>query len=531
MEAKSLVISTLIGLLVVCGISVQARSVSLLVPFSDVPVQLDGIWTQDEWNDSIMIDFQSADGEGSVYVSAKYYAPTSMLYVAYVTFDETYSPDDAFSLRLDLNHDGGGAPRSDDYLFSVTRDLHFWAYRGTGTDWVSELYPRPCYANLYNWSTGWSAEMEIPMDIADHQILGVAFRQVDFYGAGSSDWVASDYPVGIDRNVPDAWADAVFEKKTSLISMSLSPSTITFGESSVFAATMSPPASSGTISLQKSNDGIVWTTFAFGTPSAGGTLLSGSRMEQGRSQIRAKWTGDFVYRNSTSPAYVLTVEKASSTITASIASSEVPRGQSVLVTGQVSPGLSTGTVEVQVSEDGTSWRNISSVVPSNGAYSLLWTPPARRRFYLKASWSGDENHEGSVSATLTLDVGKEEARTTMQQASTDINATEAEGFWSGEAKRLLDEAKTEYSNATVAFNQYDYESATTHAQNAIALTEQAREAESSFRNMIMLGGGILIVVGAGLGYFMLKRSRVGQNRLGLLVHRFSTCLHSCDCHD
>jgi hypothetical protein len=512
MDTKSLVISSLIGLLVVCGISVQARGTSFVVPFSDIPVKLDGIWTQDEWNDSLRIDFQSADGKSSVYVCVKYYPKTSTLYVAYVTFDETYSPDDAFSFRLDMNHDGGGAPRSDDYLFSATRDLHFWISRGTGTDWEGELYPRPCYAGRYSWSTGWSAEMEIPVDIEDRQVLGIAFRQVDFYGTGSSDWVASDYPVGIDRNVPDAWADAVFEQKTSSISLSLSPSTITFGDSSVFAATVSTPRSSGTTSLQKSNDGIVWATFAFGTPSAGRFSSSWKPDRAGAIQIRAIWTGDLVYRNSTSPTYVLTVEKVLSNITASTDSSEVPRNQSVLVTGQISPRISTGTVEVQVSEDGTSWRNISSVVPSSGAYSLLWTPPAGRRFYLRASWSGDENHEGSVSETLALEVGKEEARTTMQQASTDIDAAEAEGFWSGEAKRLLGEAETEYSNATVAFNQYDYESATTYAQNAIALTGQAREAESSFRNMIMLGGGILVVVGAGLGYFMLKRRRVGSSQ-------------------
>jgi len=504
MDTKSLLISPLIGLLVICGIYVQAHNASLVVPFSDIPVELDGIWTQDDWNDSIRIDFQSADGKGSVYVCAKYYAPTSTLYVAYVAFDETYSPNDAFSFRLDMNHDGGGAPRSDDFLFSVTRDLHFWVSRGTGTDWEGELYPRPCYANLYNWSTGWSAETEIPMNITDHQVLGVAFRQVDFYGADISDWVASDYPAGIDRNVPDAWADAVFEKKASSISLSLSPSRITFGEGSVFAASISTPASSGTISLQKSNDGIVWTTFAFGTPSAGRFSSSWKPDGAGAIQVRAVWTGDLVYRNSTSPTYVLTIEKASSTITVSIASSEVPIGQSVLVTGQVSPGLSTGTVEVQESEDGTSWKNISSVVPSSGAFSVLWTPPAGRRFYLRASWSGDENHEGSVSATLTLDVGKEEARTSVQQASTDINAAEAEGFWSGEAKQLLEEATTEYSNATVAFNQYDYESATTHAQNAIALTGQAHEAESSFRNMIILGGGILVAVGI-LAYVVWRR--------------------------
>lgn len=508
MNTKSLVISSLIGLLVICGISVQARGTSLVVPFSDIPVKLDGIWTQDEWNDSWRTDFQSADGKGSVYVCVKYYAKTSTLYVAYVTSDGTYSPDDVFSFRLDMNHDGGGAPRSDDYLFSVTRDLHFWVSRGTGTDWEGKLYPRPCYAGRYSWSTGWSAEMEIPVDIADRQVLGVTFRQVDTYGAGSSDWIASDYPAGIDRNVPDAWADAVFEKKASSISVSLSPSKVTFGEGSVFAASMSPPASSGTISLQKSNDGIVWTTFAFGTPSAGRFSSSWKPDGAGAIQIRALWTGDPIYRNSTSPTVILTVEKASSSITASVSPSEIPKGQSVLVTGQVSPGLSTGSVEVQSSEDGTSWEPLSSAVPSSGVYSASWTPSVARRLYLRALWSGDENHVGSVSATLTLDVGEEEARASMQQASSGIDAAKAEGFWSGEAKQLLDRATAEYSNATTIFNQYNYESAMTHAQNAIALTEQAREAESSFKNMIMVGGGVVVVVGAGLGYFLIKRRRV-----------------------
>jgi hypothetical protein len=511
MNTKSLLISSLVCSLVACGTLVHARGVPIVVRFSDIPVQLDGVWTQEEWNDSSLTDFQSADGVGSVTMCLKYYAPTSTLYVAYVAFDETYSPDDLFSLRLDLNHDGGSAPKPDDYLFSVTRGLSFWVYRGTGTDWQPELYPKPCYANLYEWATGWSAEMEIPMNITDRQALGVAFRQVDFYGAGSSDWAASDYPAGIDRDVPDEWADAVFEKKTSSISMSLSPSELTYGETSVFGASMSTPRSSGTISLQRSDDGIVWTTFAFGTPLAGRYSSSWKPHGAGAIQIRAVWTGDLVYRNSTSPTYVLMVEKASSNITASITSSGVARGQGVLVTGQVSPRLSTGTVEVQDSEDGTSWKSISSIAPSQGAYSLLWTPPAGRRFYLRASWSGDGNHEGSVSTTLTLDVGKEDARTSMQQASTDINAAEAEGFWSGEAKRLLDEAKTDYSNATLAFNQYDYKSAATHAQDAIALTGQAREAESSFRSMIMLGGGVLIMVGAGLWYFVLRRRRM---RLG-----------------
>jgi hypothetical protein len=118
MNTKSLVISPLIALLVICGISVRAHNTSLVVPFSDIPVELDGFWTQDEWNDSTMISFQSADGVGSVYVCVKYYAPTSTLYVAYVTFDETYSPDDLFARAL------ATATTLDLALFD-----HEWSYR------------------------------------------------------------------------------------------------------------------------------------------------------------------------------------------------------------------------------------------------------------------------------------------------------------------------------------------------------------------------------------------------------------------
>ena len=513
MYIRPLLISSLVCSLIACGMLAQANGTTIVIPFSDIPVQLDGILTQEEWNDSVMVSFQSADGMGSAYVCLKYYAPASTLYVSFQASDETYSPDDTFSLRLDLNHDGGGAPRPDDYLFSVTRGQGFWVYRGTGTDWQGELYPEPCYANLYDWSTDWSAEMEIPMNVTDLQALGVAFRQLDFYGTGSTDWVASDYPVGIDRNVPDEWADAVFEKKTSSISMSLSPSELTHGDGSVFGASMSTPRSDGTISLQKSDDGIVWTTFAFGTPLDGRYSSSWKPDGAGKIRIRAIWTGDLVYRNSTSPTYILAVEKVLSNITASVTSSEVERGQSVLVIGQISPGLSTGTVQIQDSEDGTSWENVSSVVPSWGAYSLLWTPTVGKRFYLRASWSGDRNHEGSMSTVVTLDVGKEDAVRSMQQANVDINAAESGGFWSGEAKRLLHDAETEYSNATAAFSHYDYESAGAHAQSAITLAAQAREAESSFRDIIMIGGGALIIVGTGLWYFMLETRRLGLGRL------------------
>lgn len=199
----------------------------------------------------------------------------------------------------------------------------------------------------------------------------------------------------------------------SSITTILSATVITYGQGLTISGLVSPPVSDGTVTLQWSIDDVDWNVIDSGTPSEG--IFSGTWIPPyvGTFYIRTMWSGDLNYIGSTSTSETLTVTKASSSIACSLSLSIISYGQTVTVTGAISP-TTDGTITLEYSVDGSTWVIIASGASSNASYSSSWTPLDVETFYIRAKWDGNANFSGATSTVHTLTVNK---------ASTTLNIT------------------------------------------------------------------------------------------------------------
>jgi len=104
-------------------------------------------------------------------------------------------------------------------------------------------------------------------------------------------------------------------------------------------------------------------------------------------------------------------EKLSSTASIDVAPSSITRGESVTITGSITPERKGVTVTILYRLSGEeTWTVLDTVTTGdNSQYSHDWTPTAAGTFEIKASWNGDLNTVGDESDIKTI---------TVQEAST-----------------------------------------------------------------------------------------------------------------
>ena len=95
--------------------------------------------------------------------------------------------------------------------------------------------------------------------------------------------------------------------------------------------------------------------------------------------------------------------KASSSISISLSKNFILIGESVVISGRISPPT-TATVSIYYSYEGGSWKLLKSVVATAGSYSYEWTPEKAGVYKLKASWAGTDKYFGATSSEVTLTV-------------------------------------------------------------------------------------------------------------------------------
>jgi len=87
-----------------------------------------------------------------------------------------------------------------------------------------------------------------------------------------------------------------------------------------------------------------------------------------------------------------------SSITLSASSSLLIEGNSVVLSGLVSPASLGTVVTVYVKPDNSSWSVLGTApCGSNGRYSYEWKPKSAGLYSVRASWSGDSSHAGADS--------------------------------------------------------------------------------------------------------------------------------------
>jgi len=193
-------------------------------------------------------------------------------------------------------------------------------------------------------------------------------------------------------------------KHGSSITCSLSSTTITYEQSATVSSQLSPSFSDGTTTLQYSIDGVSWNDIDSGTPSGGYYSCSWTPPNAGGYYLRAVWSGNDNYYGSTSSVQGLTVERATTSLATTLSASSIFYGDSVTITATLSPPLNGKIVTIQFSLDGSSWYYLNSgTTNSAGEYSFEWSP-GLGEYYLRSSWTGDQNYQGSTSPSETLTV-------------------------------------------------------------------------------------------------------------------------------
>jgi 5-hydroxyisourate hydrolase-like protein (transthyretin family) len=192
----------------------------------------------------------------------------------------------------------------------------------------------------------------------------------------------------------------------SYIYLTLSPSTIRLGETITLTGYISPAHSYQSINLYYSKSGNEWfllTTVT--TDSEGYFSYPWTSDSVGTFYMKAEWSGDSDHQDATSEVCTATVSKASSSITIAVSSSSIDLGETILLSGEVSPTHSDVKVEIYVSGDGIQWSFLTSIITDvQGRYTYQWSPTSSGTYYLKACWSGDADHTGDESNISTIEV-------------------------------------------------------------------------------------------------------------------------------
>ncbi|MFQ6095826.1 MAG: Ig-like domain-containing protein, partial [Candidatus Bathyarchaeia archaeon] len=115
----------------------------------------------------------------------------------------------------------------------------------------------------------------------------------------------------------------------------------------------------------------------------------------------------FTYQHSTHSIKILLAPPPPqpSTITCQLSKTTLLKGDSVTISGAISPAVS-APVTIQVStDDGATWSDLTTVTStSDGTYSYTWTPDATGVYYVRAVWAGNEQYLGATSPTRRLTV-------------------------------------------------------------------------------------------------------------------------------
>lgn len=206
------------------------------------------------------------------------------------------------------------------------------------------------------------------------------------------------YPTSMDLSVTYSYTS---------VSVSLSVNPSQYGSSVTVTGTTSPLQSQGTFELQYSTDLSTWITFD--ATNNGSGVANWNPPSIGTFYFRGVWQtswngGSYM---ATSGTLTLSVTAGSSSIQLVLSQSTVSLGEPVTLTAYISPGSpSDGTVVLQESTDGVTWSTLTSGTPQSGAFSYPWSPSATGTYYLRATWSGDQNLLPSTSAQQILTVNK-----------------------------------------------------------------------------------------------------------------------------
>jgi len=198
--------------------------------------------------------------------------------------------------------------------------------------------------------------------------------------------------------------------KIGTLTLGLDRSEIDYGENVTIAGELKDEKGVGLgdkiVYLEQSKQEQGPATRMFGvTTLPNGTYRYSWKPDGGTYYLRAVWDGEEgQYTQAASDIQGLAVAKKESSIVAQISTTAAKIGQPIKITASLSVKSSFGTVATEYSLDGENWTTISEASPVEGVLSTQWTPENAGTYYIRASWSGDAEYNGTSSDAVTLTV-------------------------------------------------------------------------------------------------------------------------------
>lgn len=210
-------------------------------------------------------------------------------------------------------------------------------------------------------------------------------------------------------------------KKTVELSIDLSATSITIGQSVTISGTTTP-AVTGEVSIYVASDD-VFTEVAKVPIEDGGYSYEFTPPSVGAYRIKVSFPGNEEYEPAESEILTLVVVKRVVKLSMSISHGKISLGNSITIEGDVSPTV-TGNVSIMVAFDEV-FEKIAEVQLEDGRFSYVFTPGSVGSYRIKVVWPGDEEHEPAESEILTLVVTKVAPKLFLTLSLTEITVGES----------------------------------------------------------------------------------------------------------
>lgn len=215
---------------------------------------------------------------------------------------------------------------------------------------------------------------------------------------------ASNYKV--DDNNGQYYVYVVLHKASTTISCSISLSELIIDDFITVSGSIFPAVSDVNVTLTytKPDLSILNRTIL--------SLINGSFSDVyvpsvlGSWNVNASWFGNSTHSGAISSSKSFTVSKLPSAISCSIPSFIYAIGDSMTVSGSLSPAFSDVTITLSYTFPNSSIIERTTSTNSSGGYSDTYSPSEIGSWSVAANWIGDETYEGASSLSTSFDITK-----------------------------------------------------------------------------------------------------------------------------
>jgi hypothetical protein len=187
-------------------------------------------------------------------------------------------------------------------------------------------------------------------------------------------------------------------KEPSSITCIVSERTIAVGDIITVSGAISPPRSGVTVNLTYSRpDGLTIINELITDVKGEFTDTYAPDMD-GVWRVKASWGGNGEYEGATSPVVTFNVVKKPSSIACSVSPLKAKPGETITVSGSISPPRGGVTVTITYTKpDGSTITRTVTTNPEGGFTDT---------YMVKAEWAGDRKYEGAESETVTFTIAE-----------------------------------------------------------------------------------------------------------------------------